>query len=138
MKYMINISSFKIFLAAICVAFLSITGQAQIIEQAHVTDLMDRWKLHNMGTKEVRGFRVQILATTDRRQMETVQREFERKYPDYPVHFAHNDPYWYLKTGAFVTNQKAQAFMKQMSKEYPSSIIVTDMIKGEELLLYDQ
>lgn len=94
--------------------------------------------MYNMANKEIRGFRVQILATTDRRQMETVQREFERKYPDYPVHFAHNEPYWYLKTGAFITNQKAQAFMKKMAKEYPASLIVTDMIKGEELLLYDQ
>ena len=113
-------------------------GQGQLIEQTRVTDLMDRWKAHNMSNKEVRGFRVQILATTDRRQMETIQREFERRYPDYPVHFAHNEPYWYLKTGAFLTNQKAQAFMKQMAKEYPASLIVTDMIKGEELLLYDQ
>ncbi|HUR31846.1 MAG TPA: SPOR domain-containing protein [Saprospiraceae bacterium] len=113
-------------------------GKGQIVEQTQVTDLIERWKIHNMENKEVRGFRVQILATTDRRQMETVQREFERKYPDYPVHFAHNEPYWYLKTGAFITNQKAQAFMKQMSKEYPASLIVSDMIKGEELLLYDQ
>ena len=138
MKNKLNISSFKILLAVFCLTCLCLTGKAQITEQAHVTDLMDRWRLYNMGNKEVRGFRVQILATTDRRQMETVQREYERKYPDYPVHFAHNEPYWYLKTGAFITNQKAQAFMKQMAKEYPSSIIVTDMIKGEELLLYDQ
>ena len=91
-----------------------------------------------MGTKEVRGYRVQILASTDRRHIESVQREFERRYPDYPVHFAHNEPYFYLKTGAFVTMQKAQGFMKKMAKEYPASLIVTDMIKGEELLLYDQ
>ncbi len=114
-------------------------GQSQIIEQAQVTDLMERWRVYNVShNKEVRGFRVQILATTDRRQMESVQREYERRYPDYPVHFAHNEPYWYLKTGAFITNQKAQAFMKQMGKEYPSSLVVTDMIKGEEFLLYDQ
>ena len=138
MKNIFNIVSFKILLTAICICCFAFYGKAQIAEQAHVTDLMDRWRLYNMGNKEVRGFRVQILATTDRRQMEAVQREFERKYPDYPVHFAHNEPYWYLKTGAFVTNQKAQAFMRKMAKEYPSSIIVTDMIKGEELLLYDQ
>ena len=113
-------------------------GSCQIIEQAHVADLMERWKMFNMSNKEVRGFRIQILATTDRRQMENVQREFERKHPDYPIYFSHNEPYWYLKTGAFLTNQKAQAYMKQMSKEYPASIIVTDMIKGEEFLLYDQ
>ena len=70
-----------------------VTSSSQITEQTHITDLMDRWRIYNMGNKEVRGFRVQILATTDRRQMETVQRAFERKYPDYPVHFAHNEPY---------------------------------------------
>jgi hypothetical protein len=121
-----------------CLMAMSNTSQAQIIEQTRISDLMERWKMHNMSNKEVRGFRVQILATTDRRQMETVQREFERRYPDYPVHFAHNEPYFYLKTGAFLTNQKAQGFMKKMAKEYPASLIVTDMIKGEELLLYDQ
>ena len=128
---------------SICISFVLLLGystkvSSQIIEQAHVADLMERWKMFNMGNKEVRGFRIQILATTDRRHMENVQREFERKYPDYPIYFSHNEPYWYLKTGAFLTNQKAQAYMKQMSKEYPASLIVTDMIKGEEFLLYDQ
>lgn len=126
-----------VFAGIICLC-CHIHADAQIIEQARITDLMDRWKLYNMGNKEVRGYRVQILATTDRRHMETVQREFERRYPDYPVHFAHNEPYFYLKTGAFLTNQKAQGFMKKMAKEYPASLIVTDMIKGEEMLLYDQ
>ena len=120
---------------AFCLHF---NGDCQIIEQTRITDLMERWRMHNMENKEVRGFRVQILATTDRRHMEAVQRAFERKYPDYPIHMNNNEPYWYLKTGAFLTQQKAQAFMKQMSKEYPASLIVTDMIKGEELLLYDQ
>ena len=138
MRNILPVVTGKFILAALFVCCFTLQSNAQIVEETSVTDLMERWKLYNMGTKEVRGYRVQILATTDRRQMETVQRAFERKYPDYPVHFAHNDPYWYLKTGAFITNQKAQAFMKTMAKEYPASLIVTDMIKGEELLLYDQ
>ena len=128
----------RFFFWGIFILSINYTANSQIIEPAPVSDLMDRWKLHNMENKEVRGFRVQILATTDRRQMEAVQRAFERKYPDYPIHFDHNEPYWYLKTGAFLTNQKAQAFMKKMGKEYPSSLVVTDLIKGEEFLLYDQ
>jgi hypothetical protein len=129
------------FIKAFFFSFLILVSprvDAQIIEEASVSDLMERWRLHNMATKEVRGYRVQILASTDRRHVEAVQRAFERKYPDYPVHFAHNEPYFYLKTGAFIANQKAQGFMKKMAKEYPASLIVTDMIKGEELLLYDQ
>ena len=127
----------RLILTTFCIGAFYVC-HAQIIEQTRITDLMDRWKSLNMSNKEVRGYRVQILATTDRRHMESVQREFERKYPDYPIHFSHNEPYFYLKTGAFLTNQKAQAFMKKMAREYPASLIVSDMLKGEELLLYDQ
>lgn len=129
----------KFAFTGIIIFLFSMEGKSQIIEQASITDLMERWRVYNISNnKEVRGFRVQILATTDRRQMETIQREYERRYPDYPIHFAHNDPYWYLKTGAFLSNQKARAFMKDLGKEYPASIVVSDMIKGEEFLLYDQ
>jgi hypothetical protein len=70
--------------------------------------------------------------------MESVRRGFENKYPEYPIHFVHNEPYLHLKVGAFMTMQKAQAFMKKMQHDYPQAIPVTDVLKVEELLLYDQ
>ena len=113
-------------------------GYSQIIEPAPISDLVERWKIYNLGNREIRGWRIQLLATVDRRQMESVQRSFEFKYPDYPTHVANNQPYFHLKTGAFLTTQKAQAFLKKLQHDYPAAIIVADMIKGEELLLYDQ
>ena len=113
-------------------------GNSQIIEPIAVSDLMERWKIYNLDNSEVRGWRIQILATVDRRQMESAQRSFERRYPDYPTHVANNQPYFHLKTGAFLTTQKAQAFLKKLQHDYPAAIIVTDLIKTEELLLYDQ
>jgi hypothetical protein len=117
---------------------VSTTAFSQLIETPEVTSLMERWKVHNLGNKEMKGWRIQILATIDRRQMESARHKFENLYPDYPVHTAHNDPYFLLKTGAFLTLQKAQAFLKKLQRDYPSAITVTDMIKGDELLLYDQ
>jgi len=117
---------------------LHVTGNSQIIEPIAVSDLVERWKIYNLDNSEIRGWRIQILATVDRRQMESAQRSFERKYPDYPTHVANNQPYFHLKTGAFLTTQKAQAFLKKLQNEYPAAIIVTDLIKTEELLLYDQ
>jgi hypothetical protein len=70
--------------------------------------------------------------------METIRRKFERLFPEYPVHFVHNEPYFHLKVGAFLSIQKAQAFLKKMQHEYPQAIPVTDDLKKEELLLYDQ
>jgi hypothetical protein len=129
---------FQSVIAVILMLCLHVTGNSQIIEPIGVSDLMERWKLYNEDNSEVRGWRIQILATVDRRQMESTQRSFERRYPDYPTHVANNQPYFHLKTGAFLTTQKAQAFLKKLQHDYPAAIIVTDLIKTEELLLYDQ
>ena len=128
----------KTSIAILFLMCIAIRGNAQIIEPAPIRDLMDRWKIYNSTNNEIRGWRIQILATVDRRQMESVKRNFEYKYPDYPTHVVNNQPYFHLKTGAFLTAQKAQAFLKKLQHDYPAAILVTDMIKNEELLLYDQ
>jgi hypothetical protein len=99
---------------------------------------MNRWITYNRDQVETRGWRIQIMASIDRRQMETARRTFERRYPEYPVIFVHNEPYFHLKVGAFLSMQKAQAFLRKMQEEYPQAIPVTDILKVEELLLYDQ
>ncbi len=113
-------------------------SMAQVIEEPAITALMDRWKLYNLEQTEVQGYRIQIMASVDRRQIENARRTFETRYPEYPVVFVHNEPYYHLKVGAFLTMQKAQAFLKKMQHDYPQAIPVTDILKPEELLLYDQ
>jgi len=112
--------------------------KAQLIEDPQITSLMDRWIDYNREHHEIRGWRIQIMASIDRRQMETARRNFERNYPEYPVIFIHNEPYFHLKVGAFMTIQKAQAFLRTMQEDYPQAITVSDLLKVEELLLYDQ
>ncbi|HEY3385181.1 MAG TPA: SPOR domain-containing protein [Saprospiraceae bacterium] len=112
--------------------------KAQLIEDPQITSLMDRWIDYNREHNEIRGWRIQIMASIDRRQMETARRNFERNYPEYPVIFIHNEPYFHLKVGAFMTIQKAQAFLRKMQEDYPQAITVSDLLKVEELLLYDQ
>jgi hypothetical protein len=111
---------------------------AQLVEEPQITSLMNRWVDYNRAHQEIRGWRIQIMASIDRRQMESAKRTFERKYPEYPVVFVHNEPYFHLKVGAFTTMQKAQAFIRKLQEDYPQAIPVTDVLKVEELLLYDQ
>ncbi len=119
------------------VAFVTYSS-AQIVEDPQITSLMNRWKSYNLDHQELSGFRIQIMASVDRRQMESLKRNFENKYPEYPVVFIHNEPFYHLKVGAFLTMQKTQAFLKKMQHDYPQAIPVTDILKVEELLLYDQ
>lgn len=119
--------------------FMTLTNShGQLTEDPQITALMDRWTLYNQGQEELPGWRIQIMASVDRRQMETIQRTFEKRYPEYPTQFIHNAPYYHLKVGAFITIQKAQAFLRKMQNDYPQAIPVTDHLKVEELLLYDQ
>jgi hypothetical protein len=128
----------RLLIASLAIMVSLPCSYGQLVEEPQITDLMDRWKAYNEGVEEVRGWRIQIMASIDRRQMEAARRTFENRYPDYPVQFIHNQPYYHLKVGAFLTMQKAQAFMKKMQEDYPQAIPVTDNLKVEELLLYDQ
>lgn len=134
----VNCFSFKVVLTSICMIAGICYSHAQLIEEPQITNLMDRWKTYNIEHQEIRGWRIQIMASVDRRQMESAKRTFENRYPEYPVHFVHNAPYFHLKAGAFMTMQKAQAFLKKMQHDYPQAIPVTDNLEVEELLLYDQ
>jgi SPOR domain len=128
----------KILLALIGLLMAVTYSSGQIVEDPQITALMGRWKAYNLEHQELSGYRIQIMASVDRRQMESLKRNFENKYPEYPVVFLHNEPFYHLKVGAFLTMQKTQAFLKKMQHDYPQAIPVTDVLKVEELLLYDQ
>ncbi|MDZ4749089.1 MAG: SPOR domain-containing protein [Saprospiraceae bacterium] len=129
---------YKLILTCVWLLMAIPPGDAQMVEEPRITALMDRWITYNAEHQELRGWRIQIMASIDRRQMETARRVFEKRYPEYPVIFIHNEPYFHLKVGAFTTMQKAQAFLKKMQQDYPQAIPVTDNLRVEELLLYDQ
>ncbi len=133
-----NCLLYKLFLAAALLLVALPHSDAQLTEEPQITALMNRWVAYNMEHQEIRGWRIQIMASIDRRQMESARRVFEKRYPEYPVIFIHNEPYFHLKVGAFTTMQRAQAFLKKMQQDYPQAIPVTDNLKVEELLLYDQ
>jgi SPOR domain len=137
-RHIQGIELLKVTFACLFLLCLHSKVDAQIIEQASITDLIERWKTYNQDNAEVSGWRIQLLATVDRRQVEKEKRIFENRYPDYPTHTVNNQPYFHLKTGAFLTMQKAQAFLKKLQHEYPGAIIVEDLIKTDEMLLYDQ
>ena len=112
---------YKLFLATALLLVAIPHSDAQLTEEPQITALMNRWIAYNLENQEIRGWRIQIMASIDRRQMESARRVFEKRYPEYPVIFIHNEP-----------------FLKKMQQDYPQAIPVTDNLKVEELLLYDQ
>lgn len=108
----------------------------QVTEEPAVTRMMENFIAFNKEHQTVRGWRVQILVTTDRRQMEQVRSRFKRLYPGYELHFTHENPYYHLKTGAFLTQQSARPVLQELRKDFPGAFLVAGEIELKEVLLY--
>jgi len=125
------------------IVFLLIMSWAAAIgqtieEDPAVTQMMERFVEFNKAHQTVRGWRVQILVTTDRRQMEATRKEFQATYPDYTIHYQHENPFYHLKSGAFLTQASARPFLRLMQEKYSSAFVVSEEIDLEEVLIYQQ
>lgn len=119
----------------LCLGFVTVTGQS-IVEDPAVTKMMEGFVEFNKTHQTIRGWRIQILVTTDRRQMEATRKEFEIIYPDYKMYYQHENPFYHLKSGAFITQAAARPFLRLMQENYASAFVVSDEIDLEEVLLY--
>jgi isoprenylcysteine carboxyl methyltransferase (ICMT) family protein YpbQ len=125
-------------MATSCIALilaLNINAQ-QITEDPAITRMMQSFVEFNQAHQAVRGWRVQILVTSDRRQMERVRSRFVRLHPEYELHFTHENPYYHLKTGAFLTQHSARPVLHKLRRDFPGAFLVAGEIALEEVLLY--
>ena len=116
-------------------AGLDLTAQS-IVEAPEVTQLMQRFEQHNRLHQKVRGWRVQVFVTTDRRQIENEKEKYAELLPGYPVEFSHEDAFYHLKSGAFLSQNAALPFLREIREEFPGAFVVADEIDVSEVLTY--
>lgn len=131
----------KILLVAF--AFLSFSfimdaeAQGSVTEtvEPKVAQLMNRFVRLNRVTTAVSGWRIQILATTDRQRMEQSLREFQALYPSVSADWVHAKPYFKIRAGAFTNKRDALQTLYILKRDYPAAYPVQDnAIRPEELL----
>ncbi len=79
------------------------------------------------------GFRIQILASTDRRQVESGQSSFAARYPSTYVTWQQAKPYYRLRVGAFASRSDATRYLQNIRRDYPDAYIVPDKVKTNEI-----
>ncbi len=79
------------------------------------------------------GFRIQILASTDRRQVEAGQSTFAGRYPGTFVTWQQAKPYYRLRVGAFNSRSDASRYLQNIKRDYPDAYIVPDKVKTNEI-----
>jgi hypothetical protein len=118
----------------VCSVF--VTHAQTLVEDPEITTLMESFTAWSMANTQVRGWRIQILSTTDRRVMEETQSRFQRTYPEYKLIFTHQNPYYHLRTGAFLSQMDSRPLLKKLQRHFPGAFVVADEIEVAETLDY--
>lgn len=120
--------------------FLLSAGQVQAQgvqynEDPVISDIMDRFVELNKKKETVEGWRIQILATNDRQKLESARQAFQYRYPNVPVNWVHNRPWYQLRAGAFSTKLEALRLKYILSQDYTGIYPVKDdNIQPKELI----
>ncbi len=116
----------SIILSFLFAGFLSPLYAQQIREDTDIQRAMQIYHDTHPDKSECKGWRIQVVATTNRRKMESVKWSFKKKLPYYHVFWTYKDPYYYVKAGAFVTRLEALHALEEIKKKFSGAYIVKD------------
>ena len=98
----------------------------QINEDPSITLLMTAWKTGNREKPSIAGWRVQLMSSTDRKQVEEGKTKFRAQFQDVHADWVQERPYYKLQVGAFLTKLEALAFCLELKDLYPGAYPAQD------------
>lgn len=110
-------------------------GVVSFSSDAKISKMMDRFIEINKATTTIDGWRIQLLASTDRQKVESAKFQFQSFYPNISVDWTHSRPYYKLRAGAFATKLDAIRMLYVLKQDYPTAYPTRDnTIRPEELV----
>ncbi len=111
-------------------------GTVNVNTSATITQMMDQFTSTNKAENTIKGWRIQIITTNDRRKMEAARSKFSSMYPDIDVKWNHVAPYYRVKVGAYENKMQLMGFLLELKNDFRGVIPVMDNIKKSELVGY--
>ncbi|HMQ91002.1 MAG: SPOR domain-containing protein [Lewinellaceae bacterium] len=127
---------FKIAAFLLCLLpALSNAQNIQYVEEPLITEMMEKFVTLNKSKVFLQGWRIQIMATPDRQKVEAAKATFRYRYPNIPVDWVHDKPWYKLQAGAFASKLEALRLKNILSQEYSGLYPVQDdRVTPQELI----
>ncbi|MBK9271318.1 MAG: SPOR domain-containing protein [Saprospiraceae bacterium] len=90
-----------------------------------VTTLFNQYIRINKSITHVSGWRITVISTADRRQMEDTKTQFQKNF-SYKFKWEYKEPYYKLIAGAFLNRSEAMAALDQVKKKFSTAFISID------------
>lgn len=94
-----------------------------------VQSLVDRHKYLNSRIKTANGWRIQIIATSNRKLATNYQYQFESRYPPYQAYMSYESPNYKVRAGDFLKENDAELFRERISSDYPDAFLVNAKVR---------
>lgn len=109
-------------------------GQSvQFQESALVQTMIKSYENRMKATQELPGYRVLYFFTNDRREMEVVEKRFKEKYDFLPHNWIHDQPYYNLYAGSFLSKYKAMALLSRLRADFPAAVLVNAKVTVKDI-----
>lgn len=75
---------------------------------------------------QYKGFRIQLVSTTNREQANKAKSDFLNRYPDEKAYITFQSPYFKVRVGNFIKKEDADKLRKTLSKQYPQGVFIVE------------
>ena len=114
-------------------------GNAQIRSESEtIVHLMDTLQMTYKFQNKVKGWRIQIVNTNDRRELEQTRQQFHQQFPGLKTIWTYQAPFYILKVGAFHTKLDSYPLYKRIKEEYTSSFLILDDMTLSEIFEFER
>ncbi len=126
------------FLLIITIGFcIQLSGQKKNINvhsSPSVEKMMERFISNGKANETIKAWRIQIVTTDDRREMEAAKANFSAMYPGMNIDWKHVAPYYQVRVGYFENKNKLMPFLLELKKTFPSATPVYDNVSKRALV----
>ena len=117
----------------VCISWIHCSAQS-VKEDQGIQTALKYYAEYYKNKKTFRGYRIQIITTTNRRKMDATRTKFRNLYPEYFQKWNYEEPYYKVIVGAYLKKRKATEALYHFRKEFPGSILVFSKLNKEELI----
>jgi len=99
-------------------------AQVTILQSDDIQQLLEKEKQVNKATTTIRGWSIQILSSDDRTKITELKGVFLNTYPNTPVDWDYEAPYYKLRAGAYRSKSEATRLLYKVREQFPDAYIV--------------
>lgn len=103
-------------------------GVVEIQKDSRIEALVNLYGEHHNSFNEKPGYRIQLVASTNRDKAYNAEAKFKSKYPQFSTYLAYTSPYFKLRACDFTDRLEALRFLYSIKGQFPSAFLVEQIV----------